>query len=249
MDNYTEFDILNIIKADFRLRSEVDPIVNGDDAINRDITINDWLEICDLLPVEHQRDVYNEWFEINISEEEWKQRLNPGNIKKIKDLCKLLSEKSPRKHINAIRLFGSDCKEAALFRAIKYKNRNVTLDTPFSDPIMDDNWDLFQTCQLLKPGFKMNFEIQISRRFDIIVWFIPLVLIVLALVVYYYSMIASFTFIVLFALHLKTIRSFPNIYMLREKKYDSFKINGCSNLKEFIRKEGDTLLHDRLQNH
>jgi hypothetical protein len=249
MDKYTELELLKIVMADFRLRSEVDPIVNGEDAINHDTTIDEWIEICDLLPIKHQRNVYNEWFETSISKEEWHQRLNPGHIKKVKDLCKLVSEEATRKHINAIRLFGSNCKEAAIFKSIKYKNKKVTPSTPFSDPIMDDNWDLFLACQLLKPGFKMNFEVEVSRRFDIIVWVVPLTLIVLALAIYYYSMIASFTLIVLFALHLKTINHFPNIYKLQEKKYDSFKINGCSNLKEFLRKEGDSLLNGRLQNH
>jgi hypothetical protein len=240
MNRYSKFEVLQIVKADFLLRSQVDAMVDGSCPVNEDTSLEDWIDMCDLLPLRYQRAVYNDWFKVTISEDQWYERLTPVRTKTVGDLCGLISENASRLQVDPIRVFGHLCQEAAVFRLMIHERKVIGPSTPFSSSIMEDsNWKIFQIFQLIKPGMDIRFNFRISKRFNFIVWKVPAIMVAFSFIVYYWSGVASITILLLLGLHICILNNFPRLYSLFENKYDFLTINGCNDLKQLIRKEVD----------
>ena len=239
---YTEDEILEILIEDHNLRSKHDLEVDPSLKIEPNLLIRDWIEGCDLLSIIKLRIIFNEWFNTNISHDDWCRNLMPIKEKKLRDLCRLLSLNSKKITLNQVKLFGRICKKASLYRYFSQENKFITPSSLFSNPIMDDNWSLFQKCQLLRPGFHLEFKYKINKKFDFLVWKVPVILGVLSLIVYYWSGIGSICLMGVLFIYTRLVYHSPNLFNLNRNKYDYFLINDCENLKEFIRQEEAKLL-------
>ncbi|MFT3796581.1 hypothetical protein [Flavobacterium sp.] len=134
----TPTDVLNIFIEQHRLCSpldfEADPYVE----LDFDSTIEEWSDANDLLGWRKLYPFLNDSFQIDVSEEDWKNALTPSSKKKLKDVCELISKYSKHKNIEPIKLLGSECLSAAIFLTLKkyLQRRDVDVsDLKPSSPI------------------------------------------------------------------------------------------------------------------
>jgi hypothetical protein len=124
---YQPAEILQIIYANYRQQQQYDDIVLKNQEFAFDTTIADWQDICDLVDTTELWKYLNYYFRLNLSRESWMTALEPEDTKTLGDLCNFISSRADREIIEPVKLFGSNCATAAIFKSLtaKLKDRGV----------------------------------------------------------------------------------------------------------------------------
>jgi hypothetical protein len=130
--SYTKYhptEILQIIRANYRQQQQYDDIVLKDQEFTFDTTIADWQDICDLVATYELWNYLNYYFRLNLDKESWMTVLEPEDTKTLGDLCNFISSHADKEIIKPIKLFGSNCETAAIFKSLtaKLKDRGVDI--------------------------------------------------------------------------------------------------------------------------
>ncbi len=118
---YTSDEILEIFVEQHRLVSPLDPEAEPEAEILADMTVREWRWANDLLPWGKLYKFLNQEFRVNISEEEWKEALEPARKKSLWGVCQLISKYADKEIVEPVKLFGSECLSAAIFLTLKRK--------------------------------------------------------------------------------------------------------------------------------
>jgi len=129
---YTKYhptEILQIIHANYKQQQQYDDIVLKDQEFTFDTTISDWRDICDLLDTNELWKYLNYYFRLDLDRESWMSALEPEDTKSLGDLCNFISSHADKEIIRPIKLFGSNCETAAIFKSLitKLKDRGVDI--------------------------------------------------------------------------------------------------------------------------
>lgn len=117
--NYSENEILSILRANHKQRIQIEFGLLKEDEITCDLTIKNWIDDCELLPWKELSKYYSKHFKIEKFNSELTNSLLPIKKKTVGDFCKFISERATKIEIKPIRLFGIDCEEAGIFRHLK----------------------------------------------------------------------------------------------------------------------------------
>ncbi len=129
---YTKYhptEILQIIHANYRQQQQYDNIVLKDHEFTFETTIADWQDICDLVDTSELWNYLNYYFRLNLDKQSWMTVLEPEDTKTLGDLCHFISSHADKEIIKPIKLFGSNCETAAIFKSLtrKLKDRGVDI--------------------------------------------------------------------------------------------------------------------------
>ncbi len=130
--SYTKYhptEILQIIHANYRQQQQYDDIVLKDQEFTFDTTIADCRDICDLVDPSELWKYLNYYFRLELGRESWMAVLEPEDKKSLSDLCNFISSHAHKEIIRPIKLFGSNCETAAIFKSLtaKLKDRGVDI--------------------------------------------------------------------------------------------------------------------------
>ena len=129
---YTKYhptEILLIIQANYKQQQQYDDIVLKDRKFTFETTLADWQEICDLVETTQLWKYLNYYFRLNLDKESWMTTLEPEDTKNLGDLCNFISSHADKEIIKPIKLFGSNCETAAIFKSLteKLKDRGIDI--------------------------------------------------------------------------------------------------------------------------
>lgn len=116
---YTEKEILEIFKEQHRLCSPLDPEADPWAEITADMTVREWRWANDLVGWKKLSEFLNQEFRVQISQEEWKNVLEPSRTRKLIEVCRLLSTYAEKDTYEPKTLFGKPCLKAGVFLTIK----------------------------------------------------------------------------------------------------------------------------------
>jgi hypothetical protein len=126
---YHPVEILQIIQANYKQQQQYDDIALKNQDLTFDTTIADWQDICDLVETSQLWKYLNYYFRIDLEKESWITVLEPEDIKTLGDLCIFIASHAHKEIIKPIKLFGSNCETAAIFKSLtaKLKNRGIDI--------------------------------------------------------------------------------------------------------------------------
>ena len=130
--SYTKYhptEILQILHANYRQQQQYDDIALKDQEFTFDTTIADWQNICDLVDITQLWKYLNYYFRLDLDKESWMTVLEPEDTKTLGDLCNFISSHADKEIIKPIKLFGSNCKTAAIFKSLTAKLNDRGIDT------------------------------------------------------------------------------------------------------------------------
>ena len=130
--SYTKYhptEILQIIQANYRQQQQYDDIVLKEQEFTFDTTVAEWRDICDLIDTSELWKYLNYYFRLNLGSESWMVVLKPEDKKSLGDLSNFISSHADKEIIRPIKLFGSNCQTAAIFKSLtaKLKDRGIDI--------------------------------------------------------------------------------------------------------------------------
>jgi hypothetical protein len=125
---YTEKEILEIFKEQHRLCSPLDPEAEPWEEITAEMTIREWRWANDLLGWKKLSEFLNQEFRVKISQEEWRNVLEPARTKRLIEVCRLLSKYAEKDTYEPKTLFGKPCLKAGVFLTIKKNLKDKGVD-------------------------------------------------------------------------------------------------------------------------
>lgn len=128
VNTYTSEEILEVFRANYRQQQQFDPEVVLGEELNFDTSVEEWRDICDLLESYKLANYFNYFFELDISQESWLSILLPEDERTLRDVCSFISQNAIKPLIKPLKLFGSDCKTAAIFKHLMYKFTQKGID-------------------------------------------------------------------------------------------------------------------------
>jgi hypothetical protein len=129
--SYTKYlptEILQIILANYRQQQQYDDIVLKGQEFTFDTTIADWRDICDLVDTTELWKYLNYYFRLDLDRESWMTTLEPEDKKTLGDLCDFISSHADKEIIKPIKLLGSNCETAAIFKSLTAKLKDRAID-------------------------------------------------------------------------------------------------------------------------
>jgi len=164
-------DILNIFIERHKLLSPFDPEADPYAELNSNSTIKDWRDANDLVEWERLYPFYNQEFEINATHEEWEAVLVPASKKNLKGVCELIAKHTSQRDIESIKLLGSECLEAGVFKRFKEDLEKEKVDTTNIKPssLLSDYLDKYlveitSEVIFLTKGKKVIEKIEMKRK-------------------------------------------------------------------------------------
>lgn len=129
---YTKYhptEILQILFANYKQQQQYDDIVLKDQLFTFNTTIEEWQDICDLVDSSKLWKYLNYYFRISLNKELWMTVLEPEDTKTLGDLCNFITLHADKEIIQPIKLFGNNCKSAAIFKSLIRKLQDRGVDT------------------------------------------------------------------------------------------------------------------------
>jgi hypothetical protein len=126
---YQPIEILQIIQANYKQQQQYDSIVIINQELNFDTTILEWREICDLVDTTALWKYLNYYFRLTLDWESWVNVLEPEYERTLGDLSNFIATYAEKEIIEPIKLFGSNCETAAIFKSLtaKLKDRGIEI--------------------------------------------------------------------------------------------------------------------------
>lgn len=129
INRYTPDEVLAIFKANYLQQQQFDPEVELGENLNFSTTIAEWRNICDLQEPFKLSDYFNYFFELDFPQDKWLSILLPEKLKTLGDVCGFISENATKPLIRPVKLFGSDCQTAAIFKHLMNRFALKGIDT------------------------------------------------------------------------------------------------------------------------
>lgn len=133
-NRYSPDEILRIFQANYLQQQEFDCEVELDEKLKSETTIEEWRNICDLLDPYELANYFNYFFEVDIPVEKWLFILEPEDAKRLGDLCEFIAENAVKPSIKPVRIFGIDCRSAAVFKYLMSRFRQKGIMTASIHP-------------------------------------------------------------------------------------------------------------------
>jgi len=124
---YTATEILQIIQANYRQQAQYDIVVQKGSELTFETEIWEWIDICDLVPPDELWYYLDDYFRLKQDRSSWMSVLK--DEKTLGDLCNFVAEHASHEIITSIKLLGSDCKTAAIFRTFTKRLKDKGIDT------------------------------------------------------------------------------------------------------------------------
>ena len=117
-------DVLATLQETHRQYGVLDGEVDPDVELALRSTVEEWREADDLIEWRALGRAMNKEFEVNFSDKEWRDVLEPERKKTLRHVCDLLAEKAYRPEIRQISVFGIECLSAGAFLTLRSALRN-----------------------------------------------------------------------------------------------------------------------------
>ena len=126
---YQPIEILQIIQSNYKQQQQYDPIVIKNKDLSFDTTILEWREICDLVDTTALWKYLNYYFRLTLDWELWVNILEPEYERTLGELSNFIATYAKKEIIEPIKLFGSNCETAAIFKSLtaKLKDRGIDI--------------------------------------------------------------------------------------------------------------------------
>lgn len=111
--------VLAILRDSYNQQCQYDPEAEPGMELSFETTIEEWRCACDLVEWKPLSKAMNKWFQIDLTEEQWKEVLEPAEIKNLLGVCKLISSTATRPAVLPLNIFGSSCLEAGAFVTLR----------------------------------------------------------------------------------------------------------------------------------
>jgi len=129
---YTAHELLEIFKEQHRLSLalDIEGVMDSDIELTPSTSIRDWRESEDLLPWDRLAEFWNSSFRVDIPLQTWESTMQPERMKKLGDVCELLSRHAMKPDFSPVMRFGYECLSAGVFLRIKknLKGKGVDVD-------------------------------------------------------------------------------------------------------------------------
>jgi hypothetical protein len=112
----------------------LDPEADASFDLKLTSTVDEWREARDLLTWDKLAKVYNQQYRIEIPLETWKAVFEPGDKRKVKDVCELISNHAKIELVKPIKILGQICLSSAIFKSIKKNLELRGIDTSSLSP-------------------------------------------------------------------------------------------------------------------
>jgi hypothetical protein len=115
----TPEDVLSVFRDEHRHAARHDPETDPDFDVRFDVTVGDWRDACDLLPVRELWPALNKKFGVDIGKSEWLSVLLPIRHRALGGVCQLIARYAQTPVVESLRIFGTNCRSAGAFLAIR----------------------------------------------------------------------------------------------------------------------------------
>jgi hypothetical protein len=132
-------EVLDILRADYRLRSGIDPEVDVGAELNRDTTVTEWRVICDLVGTRHLKPFFNQLFGTTLEVAELRAALEPEQSRTLGAVCDIISAKATMPDWQAVSLGGEMNAAAGAFLRLRdlLLSAGAPADIRPSSPVAD----------------------------------------------------------------------------------------------------------------
>jgi hypothetical protein len=127
-NKYSSQEVLQILIDSYYFQSELDPQVNKGEVFTYDTLIDDWRDLCNLLPPDRLAEYYHEIFNLSTDQEELKELLN-NKDNTLKTFCDYVAANGKKEILSPVVSMGVECLEASIFKALKHKLESKGFDT------------------------------------------------------------------------------------------------------------------------
>src|SRR4051794_3800174 len=110
--------VLEVLRGQHRLECEFgegDP----DSNLTMAMTVADWQAASNLVSWRALGRAFNEWWDIDYSDAEWRVALKPEASRTLGDVCEFIAARAVRPTVKPARLFGGECTPAGVFLTIR----------------------------------------------------------------------------------------------------------------------------------
>lgn len=168
--NYSKEDILEILISSYNFLTEFDPVVIKGIELNFQTTIFEWRDVCDLIEPKKLARVYQEAFYLKTPISEIEKILVDEEKSTLSDFCEYISNNAEKQNIEPIKLLGSNCQTASIFRTLKQNLQEKSADTSQLKPSSEINPFFMKYGALLvdevnrvAPGTMSEFEFKSNK--------------------------------------------------------------------------------------
>jgi len=187
---YTSDELLEIFKEQHRLCGPLDFMVDMSFVLRKDTLIYEWRDALDLMPWKQLAEFLNKEFRIEVPLKIWKTILNPEDKKTLGELCDFLATVAIKEIAKPIKILGSECLTASIFKTLKRNLQNKGVDVTNLKPstkiedflIVDDNFSplveeatltgmqIFEKLEYGKSYSERRFQYWIDRIFPSLIY-------------------------------------------------------------------------------
>lgn len=170
---YTKKDILNYLKSQYEFQLEFDPVVIKGKELNYETPIWEWIDICDLIQPKQLAKVYNEEFGILKSSSELESILHSSNSN-LGDFCNYISTNAQKQEIKPVKLFGSSCQTASIFKTLISNLNKKGFETSKINPssnlnpiFLKDAGTFISEINKIAPGVISNYDYKENKLVEL----------------------------------------------------------------------------------
>ena len=111
--------VLAILRDSYIQQCQYDPEAEPDVELSFESSVEEWRYACDLVSWKPLGKAMNTWFQINHTEEQWREVLEPAESKSLLGVCELISSSATRPSVVPLKIFGNSCLEAGAFITLR----------------------------------------------------------------------------------------------------------------------------------
>src|SRR5262245_5858694 len=111
--------VLTVLQDMHRQQCQYDPEAEPGVVLSFDTTVEQWQDACDLFGGKELGRAHNDFWGISISDDEWREVLEPASQKQLAGVCQLIATQAVRPVVRPARLLGGDCAPAGAFLTIR----------------------------------------------------------------------------------------------------------------------------------
>jgi hypothetical protein len=101
---------------------------DGNDKITHDMSVLDWQIALDLKKVTKLGKDFNQFYDTDITQEEWLKVFTPGKKKKLRGVCELIASKAKISKLKPYTILGKSCLSAGTFLTLTELLKNNGVD-------------------------------------------------------------------------------------------------------------------------
>jgi hypothetical protein len=111
--------VLKILRDSYLQQCQYDPETEPDIELTFESTVEEWRNACDLVAWKPLGKAMNRWFQIDHTDDQWHEVLEPAESKNLLGVCQLISHTATRPTLVPLNIFGKSCLEAGAFITLR----------------------------------------------------------------------------------------------------------------------------------